>query len=114
MVELRKPAERKHHTVSAVAGVGIVGVMTFMLIQRLPDELTVTKSAPTPPSSASQPGLFDTLLALHPTLPAAHEAVIDAFSRFKASLRPEPPPVPRAVVIYEADEHGNFVPVVRN
>ncbi|TXT46377.1 MAG: hypothetical protein FD140_4513 [Limisphaerales bacterium] len=112
MVEFGKSTERKHHTVSAVAGlVGGALVMTFQLIQRLPAELTVTKSAPTPPSSASHPGLFDTLLAVHPTLPAAHEAIIGAFSRFRASLRPEPESVSRAVVIYEADEHGNFVPV---
>lgn len=111
MVELGKSAERKHHTVSAVAGLIIVAVMTFLVIQRLPAELTVAKSSPTAPDPTIQPGLFDTFLAMHPTLPAAHEAVIDAFSRFKASLRPEPPPVSRAVVIYEADEHGNFVPV---
>lgn len=113
---LRKPAERKQHTVAAVAGlVGGLLVMTVLLIQRLPVELTVTKPAVAAPAPTIQPGLFDTFLAMHPALPAAHEAVIDAFSRIKASLRPEPPPVSRASVLYMLDEStGNFVPVVRN
>lgn len=112
MLDTGKTAERNRHCAFALAvlAVGTL-VMTTLLIQGLPAELTVTKSAVASPSPASQPGLFDTLLAMHPTLPAAHEAVIEAFDRLKASLRPEPPPVFRAVVIYEADEHGNFVPV---
>ena len=115
MAGLTKAVERNRRGAFALAGlVGGLLVMTMLLIQRLPVELTVTKSAIAAPSPASQPGLFATLLAMHPSLPTAHEAVLNALRRFKTSLRPEPPPVSRAIVIYEADEHGNFVPVVRN
>ena len=115
MAGLRQSAERRHYPVSAVAVLVIVSVMALLLIQQLPAELTVAKSAAVAPSTASQPGLFDTLLALHPTLPAAHEAVIDAFSRLKASLRPEPPPIPVTPVLYMLHEPtGDFVPVVSN
>ena len=115
MAGLRKAVECNRHSAFALAGLVIVSVMVVLVIQRLPTELTVTKPAIATPSSTSQPSLFDTLLALHPTLPAAHEAVIDAFSRFKASLRPEPPPVPLASVLYMLVEStGEFVPVVRN
>lgn len=112
MVDTGRTAERNRRWAFALVGL-VVGVLVLavLLIQRLPAELTVAKSATTAPSSASQPGLFDTLLAMHPSLPAAHEAVINAFYRFKASLRPEPPVVIHPVVTYEADENGNFVPV---
>lgn len=115
MAGLKQSAERRHYPVSAVTVLVIVSVMALRVIQWLPAELTVSKSAAVAPSTASQPSLFDTLLALHPTLPAAHEAVIDAFSRLKASLRPEPPPITSAPVLYMFHEPtGDFVPVVRN
>lgn len=112
MVDTGRAAQRNRRWAFALAGlVGGVLVMTLLLIQRLPAELTVTKSAATAPTSASQPGLFATFLAVHPTLPVGHEAVLNALSRCKAALRPEPPLVSHAIVIYVADEHGNFVPV---
>jgi hypothetical protein len=112
MVDLGKTAQSKRHCATAlVILAGGALVMTCLLVQQLPTELTFNKPAPTAPSAASQPGLFATLLALHPSLPAAHEAVLNALSRCKAALRPEPPLVSHAIVIYVADEHGNFVPI---
>ena len=112
MAGLMKTVERNRRWAFAFAGlVGGVLVLAVLLIQRLPVELTNTKSTPVAPTSASQPGLFATVLALHPSLPAAHEAVINAFYRFKASLRPEPPAVSYATVLYVLEETtGNFVP----
>lgn len=81
MAGLTKTVEHNHHTVLALVSlVVIVSMMASLLVQRLPAELTITKTALAAPSSASQPGLFDTLLALHPSLPVAHEAVMDALS----------------------------------
>lgn len=116
MVGLTKTVERNRRWAFALAGlVGGVLVLAVLLIQRLPVELTITKTAPVAPSSASQPGLLATFLAMHPSLPAAQEAVLNALSRCKTTLRPEPPPTPRASVLYMLDEStGDFVPVVRN
>lgn len=112
MAGLTNTVERNRHCAFALAGLmGGVLVLAVLLIQRLPVERTATKSAIAAPSSASQPGLFDTLLALHSSLPAAHDAVKEAFNRFKASLRPEPPAVSYATVLYVLEETtGNFVP----
>jgi hypothetical protein len=113
MAGLTNTVERNRHGAFAMAGlVGGVLVLAVLLIQRLPVELTITKTAPVAPSPAArQPGLFATVLALHPSLPAAHVTILEVFGRFKASLRPEPPLVFHPLVIYVADENGNFVPV---